>query len=310
MRFKKQIAVTIGITALWLIKKILANIQKKKHEKLLQEDAKRKYKEVIVAIENSINLPEISEELSKKILQSSILKLQKGLEKKKFTCQDIFLAYTHQIRKESVKYNCIVDINIQSGFIRARKLDKELLEGKRRSNLHGIPISVKDFISVKNTLSSYGCASLSHNIMSSDAHLIRILKKKGAIIYIKSAMAQNAGYYETICAISGVTLNPYDINRSPGGSSGGDAVLVSTNGTPLGLGTDFGGSLRFPAVSCGICTLKPTSSRVSRSGPLSLQDLPRLNNSWGPLGKTPEDLLVFFQEVLSEKPSGNLPWLP
>jgi fatty acid amide hydrolase len=292
------------------IKRILKKLKADNKAKALESRAKRKRQETATEIESSAGLKEISEDLSNEILKSSIQDLQKGLLESKYTCEDIYLAYTHRIRKESKKFNCILDANIALGLKRARKLDAELKSGKKRGELHGVPISVKDLIAVKGLVSSYGCSSLCQSVQSKDAQLVKMLKKKGAVIYIKSAMSQNAGSYETVNSISGVTTNPIDTTRSSGGSSGGDAVLVATHGTCLGLGTDFGGSLRFPALSCGVFTLKPTSGRLSRSGPLPLLDLPMVRNAWGPLARNVDDIITFFKAVLSEKPNSNIPWVP
>ena len=310
MRYQKELTLAIGTAAFFvLVRQIVLHQRKKRHTKALQEQARQKIESVVLKINSTSTLPEISESLSSKILNSSILELQTMLSNSEISCVDIFLAYTHQIRTACMKHNCVVDADISLGLKRANKLDQELKTGKKRSSLHGIPISVKDMIAVKGLISSYGCAALSWNTQKEDAYLIRVLKKKGAVIYIKAAMTQNAAFYETVNSISGVTTNPFDKNRSSGGSSGGDAVLVALKGTCLGLGTDIGGSLRFPAISCGVYTLKPTSSRISRSGPMPLQDFPRVKNSWGPLAKNVDDIIVFFKEVLSVKPSGTLPWI-
>ena len=308
-RHKPKLILAVAIAAVWVLRNLRRRSKRRKALQTLKEDARRRNQKVLTALEMSISLPELSSSLREKILKSSILELQSSLSDRTLTCEQIFLAYTHQVRTASAANHCILDIDIESGLAQARVLDNELQSGSRRSNLHGIPISVKDFIATKSLASTYGCASLCENYPSEDAHLIKILKSKGALIYIKSAMTQNASTYETINLISGVTTNPHNSLRSCGGSSGGDAVLVSTSGTCLGLGTDLGGSLRFPSLSCGVYTLKPSSARLSRSAPHTLQDLPGVRNAWGPIARSTDDLRVFYQEVLSEPPSKNLPWI-
>ncbi|OMJ70142.1 hypothetical protein SteCoe_31961 [Stentor coeruleus] len=299
-----------GLVTLAALKRIVTRRNLAHKRKMIEQAGQRRKRTVDVDIQMTIKLPEVPETKRQQILNSTILELQSGLDDKSFTCVEIFLSFTHELRTQSAKYNSIVDINVSYGLKRAEKLDLELTQGKKRSQLHGIPISVKDMIAVKNMLSSYGCGNLSQNIIDSDAMLVKILKKKGAVIYVKSSQSQNAQSYETVNIISGVTTHPKDCDRNAGGSSGGEAILMSTKGSCIGLGTDIGGSLRFPALSCGIYTLKPTSNRISRNGPLPLNDYPSLKNSWGPLSRSVDDLVVFCQEIFNTKPHASLPFVP
>jgi fatty acid amide hydrolase len=310
MRHKKLALLALAIAAGTLIKSFLSSKSSAKHAATLSEKARKRKLQTSVAISLSAGLPEISPGLSAKILRSSIPKLQKSLNKRKITCKDIFLSYIHSLRRTSSQYNCIIDIDIESGLRRAEKLDVELQSGHKRSSLHGIPISVKDNIAVKGLALTYGCAAQSFNIATEDAYIVKVLKKKGALIFVKGTVPQVLGSIETVNNITGVALNPVDIERSPGGSSGGDAGLVASYGVCLGVGTDLLGSIRFPAASCGLFSLKPTVDRVSRSGPFILQDYPMLRNSYGPLARNIEDLICFCREVFNEHPFPLNPHLP
>ena len=162
MRYQKELTLAIGTAAFFvLVRQIVLHQRKKRHTKALQEQARQKIESVVLKINSTSTLPEISESLSSKILNSSILELQTMLSNSEISCVDIFLAYTHQIRTACMKHNCVVDADISLGLKRANKLDQELKTGKKRSSLHGIPISVKDMIAVKGLISSYGCAALS-----------------------------------------------------------------------------------------------------------------------------------------------------
>lgn len=306
---KKKAAVLLAFSTVWTLKKLYQFYMKQKRHLELKANALRKRQQINAEVQMSASLPMLTEEQSNKILSATILVLQDYLSKGEVTCEEIFLAYMHQARVSSHMHNCIMDLDVNSGWLQAKELDLELQSGRKRSDLHGIPISVKDTIAVKSLCCSFGCASLCNSEALSDAYLIEVLRKKGAIIFMKSAVSQNSGSYETKNLITGITTNPHNILRSSGGSSGGDAVLVHTKGTCIGLGTDVGGSLRVPSAACGVYTLKPTSSRVSRSGPNSLQDCPGIKNAFGPICRSVDDLIVFFQEVLSEPPCKNLPWV-
>ena len=310
---KKQILKGTGLSilAIAVISKLIKDtLSKRSAKNKLQSKAARKNQQILTQIQMTSSLAAISPALQEQILSSTISELQSLLDSKSITCTDIFLSFTHELRTSSSSHNCVSDINFALGYKRAQKLDYELESGKKRSPLHGIPMSIKDFIAVKGMNSSYGCMNECFSVEENDADLVKILKKKGVNIYVKGTMSQNAHLYETVNGITGTTLNPINKERSAGGSSGGDAVLVATRGTCAAIGTDIGGSLRFPSLSCGLFTLKPTSYRITRAGPLSLQDYPHFKNAWGPITKNLDDLILICQEIFNEKPSAYLPFLP
>jgi Asp-tRNA(Asn)/Glu-tRNA(Gln) amidotransferase A subunit family amidase len=310
MKNSKTLKITASVLLSFLLaKKLFSLLNEKSKKAALKSKADRKKRQITAEINQTSSLPSIPLSKSSKILSSSISELHSMLKSKETTCLEIFTAFTSTLREISSSFNCISDLDFSKGLKRAKKLDEELLSGKMRP-LHGIPISIKDLIPVKGLTSSFGCMNEAFSVMSADAELVKILKKKGAVIYVKGTMSQNAASYETLNGITGRTLNPFEKTRTAGGSSGGDAVLVATRGTCAAIGTDIGGSLRYPALSCGIFTLKPTSYRVTRAGPLPLQDYPHLKNAWGPLCKNLDDLVLLMKEIVNEKPSSYIPFLP
>ena len=192
---------------------------------------------------------------------------------------------------------------------------------KELGYLFGVPISIKDQYSMKGQLQTGGLACRLKSPGIQDSSLISLLKKSGAIPLCRSNTIQLMMLAETTNFIWGTTTNPYDKNRSPGGSSGGDSALVSIGCVPLGIGGDVAGSIRIPASWCGVVGFKPTSTRItSVNGDMR----PRVNNNKGNtvvLPPTPgcvarcvDDCVLFMKSMctsdLYNKYNLNVPPLP
>lgn len=138
--------------------------------------------------------------------------------------------------------------------------------GHRGLLLYGVPISVKDCIAIKGTLSTGGLACRLKSPSVEDSLIVQVIKHAGAIPLVRGNTIQTMMLGESFNRIWGRSRNPWDLSRTPGGSSGGDAALVAMECVPLAIGSDVAGSLRIPAVFCGICGFKPTSTRLSGKG--------------------------------------------
>lgn len=163
--------------------------------------------------------------------------------------------------------------------------------------MHGIPMSVKDLINMKGFLSTVGCAFLCQEKMDDDGALVKLYLKHGAIPIVRGNCPQSALSLHTNNLIFGESQNPHSLERSVGGSSGGDAGLICARCVPFGIGTDIGGSLRFPAVFCGIYGFKPTTSRITRRGsaPARKNRFTAFNHIYsvaGPMGSSVDDLIT------------------
>lgn len=163
--------------------------------------------------------------------------------------------------------NCLTEVLYDSALAQAQELDKHLLvTGEPVGLLHGLPISVKDHISIAGTRATSGLVSMADNISDRDAYIIEILRKAGAVFYVKTTNPLCMLAMETHSNLFGRTVSPYNTNLSPGGSSGGEAALISLRGSLLGVGTDIGGSLRAPAAFSNIYTLKASTGRIPVAG--------------------------------------------
>jgi fatty acid amide hydrolase len=152
----------------------------------------------------------------------------------------------------------------------ATQADARRRAGEALGPLHGVPITVKECLDLQGMASTFGFPSRAgHRAAGDEIHVGR-LRAAGAIPIAKTNVAQALFYYESDNPLHGRTLNPWDAARTPGGSSGGEAALVATGASALGVGTDIGGSVRVPAAFCGIVGFKPTSGRCDDLGRFSV----------------------------------------
>ena len=157
-----------------------------------------------------------------------------------------------------------------------------------------MPFTVKENIDVAGSATTWGVAALAGQIASSDAPMVARLREAGAIPLARTNLPDFAFRWHTESGRAGHTRNPWDPTRTPGGSSGGEAVALATGMTPLGLGNDLGGSLRIPAQMCGIAAIKPSRGRVAEGAvtePRRPADLdPDDDVSQGPMARRVADL--------------------
>ncbi|NXC58810.1 FAAH1 hydrolase, partial [Aleadryas rufinucha] len=139
---------------------------------------------------------------------------------------------------------------------------QEIQQHKEKGLLYGIPVSIKDHIGHKGHLATCGLMQCLGTLMEEDSVLVKVLKRQGAIPFVMTNVPQSLFSYECSNPIFGQTLNPLNPQKSPGGSSGGEAALIAGGGSILGIGSDLGGSIRLPSSFCGLCGLKPTAERL------------------------------------------------
>jgi len=180
--------------------------------------------------------------------------------------------------------------------------------------LHGVPITVKDCFDLQGTDVTLGIQKLNYRATNESA-LIARLRAAGAIILGKTNVPQAMLLHECDNPRFGRTLHPIDESRSPGGSSGGEAALISTGGSPLGLGSDMGGSIRQPAHACGICGFKPTTGRLTLAGHYRpMAGMKVIAVQPGPMARRMEDIelamrvLTDYRTVSRQPDESPLPW--
>jgi len=175
-------------------------------------------------------------------------------------------AHLARIAAVNPRLNAIVQLTAEAARREADEADAMQARGQSKGPLHGVPVTIKDTLETAGVICTGGTLGRATYVPEADATAVARLRAAGAIILGKTNVPELAGALETDNLVYGRTSNPYDLARTPGGSSGGEAAIVAAGGSPLGLGTDAGGSIRVPAHYCGLAALKPTSGRVPRTG--------------------------------------------
>jgi aspartyl-tRNA(Asn)/glutamyl-tRNA(Gln) amidotransferase subunit A len=198
--------------------------------------------------------------------QLTISKLAAKLSKREVSAREMTQACLDQIQRVDGEIHAFLSYDEKDALAQADAADKLLSAGGTNRPLAGIPVAVKDVLAVKNQ--PLNCASkiLGNFISPYDATVIEKLKAAGAIVFGRLNMDEFAMGSSTENSAFGVTRNPWDTSRIPGGSSGGSAAAVAAQECIASLGSDTGGSIRQPAALCGVVGLKPTYGRVSRYG--------------------------------------------
>ena len=175
-------------------------------------------------------------------------------------------AYLERIDNLDPRLNAFITITEDLAFQQAREMETELSRGQWRGPLHGIPVALKDNIDTAGILTTAASAVFANRIPDEDAEVVRRLKGAGAILLGKLNMHEFAYGGTSDVTHYGPVHNPWDLDRIPGGSSGGSAAAVSARLCAAALGTDTAGSVRLPAAYCGIVGLKPTYGLASIRG--------------------------------------------
>lgn len=201
------------------------------------------------------------------IIQLSAVKLINGIKTKQFTCVSVMEAYLAQIKKVNPQINALVQSQSDAELLKlAKHADQDILENKPLGKLHGLPMTIKDHFKVKDFIVTRGCTGLKDYRCKEDASIVARLKAEGAIILGITNMPEWGPAFEADNDVYGQTKNPYDLTKTSGGSSGGEAALITSCGSAAGIGSDGGGSIRLPAHFCGITGIKPTQHLVPCSG--------------------------------------------
>lgn len=227
----------------------------------------------------------------------------------------LYLARIDAYDKRGPRLNSIIQINPRALEL-AEALDAERRSKGLRSPLHGIPVAVKDNIDVRDIPSAGGNLALGGTYPARDAAVVTRLREAGAIIFVKTNMDELALGSQGLSSLGGQILNPYDLSRNPGGSSGGSAVAVSAGFATVAVSTETGFSIRSPASNTSIVGIAPTQGLVSRSGVIpisftqdrvgvhakSVRDAATLLSAIS--GFDPEDLVT--TQALGKTPSSQL----
>jgi amidase len=239
--------------------------------------------------------------------------LAQKIRSRQVTSLEVVDAYLAQIAKYNGKLNAIVTLDKDGARQRAKEADRALAQGIIWGPLHGVPITIKDNIAVAGMKTTSSLPALAHYMPAADAPVVERLRKAGAIIMGKTNLPVFAMDLQTNSPVFGLTNNPWDLARTPGGSSGGAAAAVAAGLSALEIGNDLGGSIRIPSHFCGIYGLKPTEYMVPKGGifpGFPLPDMPKPDFvSWrylvyqGPIARSIDDLKLALTIIAGPDPN-------
>jgi aspartyl-tRNA(Asn)/glutamyl-tRNA(Gln) amidotransferase subunit A len=223
----------------------------------------------------------------------SITEAKTGLQKKEFSSVELTKACLERIKRTESKLNAFVTVTEEIAIEKAKAAD-ELLKNGENKPLLGIPLAVKDNNSTKGVITTASSKVLENYIPPYNATLVDHLEHAGYVLLGKTNLDAWAHGSSTETSDFGATKNPWDIEKLPGGSSGGSAAAIAADQAIGAIGTETAGSIRQPAAWCGIVGLKPTYGRVSRYGIIAMASS---TDSPGPMTKTVEDAALLLEVI-------------
>ncbi len=227
---------------------------------------------------------------------SSTTQLATAIRAGHASATDVLDAHVAQIEAHNPALNAIVTLDIERARQRAKEADDALARGEVWGPLHGVPFTLKDAHATAGLRTTTGFPPLDH-VPHDDSTAPARLKAAGGILMGKTNVPTMLADYQTTNSIFGRTNNPWNIERTPGGSSGGAAAALAAGMTPFDIGTDLSASIRLPAHFCGVYGLKPTEHRVPLTGLIPGLPPPRsvrLMSCIGPMARTVEDLALLY----------------
>ena len=208
-------------------------------------------------------------------------------------CVELLDLYLARVETHNPKLNAIIWMDIDSARARAKEADAALAQGDYWGPLHGVPMSIKESYEIAGSPTTWGIPALKDNITQSSALSVERLLRAGAVIFGKTNVPIHLADWQSFNEIYGTTNNPWDLTRTPGGSSGGSAAALSAGLTGLDAGSDIGASIRNPAHYCGIFGLKPTYGVIPPRGQaMPGVVMPADISVIGPMARGADDLLL------------------
>ncbi len=218
---------------------------------------------------------------------------------------EVLDAHLARIARHNPALNAIVTLNEDEARRRAREADAALARGKVWGPLHGVPVTIKDSFATAGLRTTSGFPPLANYIPTADATVVARLREAGAVVLGKTNLPLLVHGFQSDNPVFGRSNNPWDLGRTPGGSTGGGAAALAAGLSPLEVGSDFGGSVRIPAHFCGVYSLKPTDHRIPLTG--HIPELPGKRSvrhvaTPGPLARSVQDLALALQVIAGPDP--------
>lgn len=256
---------------------------------------------------NATKVPgKVLDEKSLSITSLTATELAKKIADKELTASETIQAFIKRATIAHQLTNCAMDILFEDGIKRAKELDEfQAKNGKTTGPLHGVPISLKEHYDYEGRVTHGGFVGCLDRISEKFSVTNQILYDLGAVFYIRTTEPQCLMHLDSINNITGRGRNAHNTSTSPGGSSSGEGSLIAMRGSPLGVGSDIGGSIRAPAAFNGIWGLKPSTKRLSMArcfAPAEDTYQEAIECVLGPMSNSVDDLELFMKHYVASKP--------
>ncbi len=240
------------------------------------------------------------------ILTKSGLQIAELIRKKKISVREVFELHANLITRFNPVLNAVVESNLEHGLAKAKKLDEQLkIQSSSSKPFFGVPFTCKEMISIKGFKRTGGNFFHRDDVSNENGTSLERLNKNDMILLGTTNVPEYGFWFETKNTIYGRTKNPYNEKKTSGGSSGGEGSVIGLGASPIGLGSDIGGSIRIPASFCGLFGHKPTYKLVPLTGhfPNSAASIAELTKSTypltaiGPMCRKAEDLMPVLKMI-------------
>lgn len=239
----------------------------------------------------------------------------RAIAERRLGSEELLDLFLDRIETVDSRVHAVCTVDAHRARLRAREADDAVARGESWGPLHGLPITVKDAIATEGIRSTGGAEALRDHVPDHDAPAVGSLKAAGAVVFGKTNLPEWSGDWQSFNDLFGTTNNPWALDRTPGGSSGGAAAAVACGMTSFELGTDIGGSVRVPSAFCGVFGHKPSFGIIPTLGYL---DAPTATdqatavesdvNTFGPIARSADDLQLLLDVLAGPTPDRAAAW--
>ena len=242
---------------------------------------------------------------------SSLVELVAALETRSVSARELLGHHLDRIARLDSSINSVITVESGRARAEAAAIDGDRAAGRSVGPLAGVPITIKDAIATAGIRSTGGAVELSDHVPKVDATVVSSVRDAGAVVFAKTNVPRWSGDYQTYNEMFGTTSNPWDVERTPGGSSGGPAAAVAMGFTGFEIGTDIGGSIRVPSSFCGVYGHKPSFGIIPTFGyldnPSSHRNVADIN-VFGPIARSVDDLELLLGLLAGPNPDDAAAW--
>jgi amidase len=237
--------------------------------------------------------------------------LARSIREREISSRELLDTYVDRVERLNAPVNAVVTLDVDRARAAAARADDSIARGEPIGPLHGLPITIKDALETEGIRSTGGAVELTDHVPTVDAIAVARVKAAGAIVFGKTNVPRWSGDLQTYNEIFGTTNNPWSLDRTPGGSSGGAATSVASGFTSFEIGTDIGGSVRIPSHCCGVFGLKPSFGVVPQRGYLDHVGGGTTDadiNVFGPLARSARDLDLLLDVLAGPVDADAVGW--